>query len=224
MMMVDARGKLGGQVFSKSRQGSTIRTKVTPANPQSSRQGSVRSIFSSLSKGWNTITEEQRESWNSASQIFKRTNVFGDQVALSGKNLFISINTNLATIGVSPVDIAPSTTDVASITDFSVNVDTSAPEIILDYTLDVTPSANMYIVVEATRQNSAGRFNFSGQYRQLAVFPSTTVPTPETIYNDYTAKFGSINDGSKISFRIYVVSKINGFTSPKTSATAIAHA
>lgn len=220
-MMVDARGKLGGQVFSKSRQGSTIRTKVTPANPQSSRQGSVRSIFSSLSKGWNTITESQRESWNSASQIFKRTNVFGDQVALSGKNLFISVNTNLSTVGASPIDVAPTTTDVASITDLSVAVSTIDNTIDLGYTLDVTPSANMIIVVESTRQNSAGRFNFSGQFRQLAVTPSTVPLVPADLYEAYEARFGTIEVGSKIAFRVYVVSKINGFTSPKAVVSAI---
>ena len=34
MMMTDASGKLGGQVFSKNRGGSYVRTKVTPTNPQ----------------------------------------------------------------------------------------------------------------------------------------------------------------------------------------------
>lgn len=38
MMMTDARGKLGGQVFSKNRSGSYVRTKVTPVNPQTTTQ------------------------------------------------------------------------------------------------------------------------------------------------------------------------------------------
>lgn len=45
MMMTDARGKLGGHVFTKARNGATIRTKVSPANPQTSAQSLSRSIF-----------------------------------------------------------------------------------------------------------------------------------------------------------------------------------
>ena len=45
MMMTDASGKLGGQVFSKNRGGSYVRTKSTPVNRQSSAQMNVRGIF-----------------------------------------------------------------------------------------------------------------------------------------------------------------------------------
>src|SRR3546814_3353017 len=44
-LMTDARGKLGGHVFSKNRAGSYLRTKVTPVNQQTSYQTSVRALF-----------------------------------------------------------------------------------------------------------------------------------------------------------------------------------
>ena len=60
MMMTDASGKLGGQVFSKNRGGSYVRTKVTPTNPQSTAQMSIRGIFASISSRWSSLTEAQR--------------------------------------------------------------------------------------------------------------------------------------------------------------------
>ena len=59
MMMTDARGKLGGQVFTKTRSGATVRTKVTPVNLKSSAQALVRNRFGSLSQGWRGLSEEE---------------------------------------------------------------------------------------------------------------------------------------------------------------------
>jgi hypothetical protein len=48
MMMTDARGKLGGHVFSKNRSGAYVRTKVTPVNGQTTAQTGVRAIFGAI--------------------------------------------------------------------------------------------------------------------------------------------------------------------------------
>ena len=66
MMMTDARGKLGGQVFSKNRSGAYVRTKVTPVNPRTAAQPLSRSILGTLSASWSGLTEVQRRSWNAA--------------------------------------------------------------------------------------------------------------------------------------------------------------
>lgn len=221
MMMVDARGKLGGQVFTKSRQGATVRTKVTPSNPQSQRQGLVRGVFASFSRSWNTITEAQRETWQSASQQFKRTNIFGDQVALSGKNLYISVNSNLTNVGESPITSAPTLSDVISIASFGLKITTLYSFINLDISYTGVESASQVLVVEATRPNSPGRNNFSGQYRQITSFPSDDPLDPALLWDAYVDKFGLPAVGSKVSFRIYVVNKQNGFASPKSATNAI---
>ena len=48
MMMTDARGKLGGQVFSKNKGGAYVRTKVTPSNPQTIAQTTRRALFAAI--------------------------------------------------------------------------------------------------------------------------------------------------------------------------------
>lgn len=92
MMMTDARGKLGGQVFSKNRSGAYVRTKVTPVNPRTSFQQNNRLLLGSLSAGWSALNEIFRNQWNSAVESWQKTNVFGDLSKPSGKNLFTGLN------------------------------------------------------------------------------------------------------------------------------------
>src|SRR5690606_26146133 len=93
MMMTDARGKLGGQVFSKNRGGSYIRTKVTPSNPRSSFQQAIRTLLSGFSQAWSSLTANQRSAWNGAVSNWSKTDIFGDIKNPTGKNLFVRLNT-----------------------------------------------------------------------------------------------------------------------------------
>lgn len=92
MMMTDARGKLGGQVFSKNRSGAYVRTKVTPVNPKTSYQQENRSLLGQMSAGWSDLKETQRAAWNGAVSDWQKTNIFGDLQKPTGKNLYTSLN------------------------------------------------------------------------------------------------------------------------------------
>lgn len=92
MMMTDARGKLGGQVFSKNRAGAYVRTKVTPVNPQTALQQEGRELLGSLSQQWGLLTQAQIDEWNQAVDEWKTTDVFGDIKKPTGKNLFVKLN------------------------------------------------------------------------------------------------------------------------------------
>ena len=48
-IVVDGRNKIGGHVMSKNRAGAYMRTKVSPVNPRSLDQMSVRSRLSAIS-------------------------------------------------------------------------------------------------------------------------------------------------------------------------------
>ena len=71
-------------------------------------------------------------------------------------------------------------------------------------------------------QNSAGRYNFSGQYRQVATCPADDIISEANLGTAYIQKFGSIRAGAKISFRVYIVNSVTGFASPKVVASTIA--
>lgn len=222
MMMTDARGKLGGQVFTKTRSGAAVRTKVTPSNPQTASQGSVRSAFGIFSQGWNGLTEAQRQSWNSAVDEYKRTNVFGDQYKLSGKNLYMSINQNLSTIGVAAVDNVPEIKTTAGITLDSASMNLADDELDISSVVVGSYSTGSKIVYEATAALSPGKYNFSGAYRIFNVSALGGDPlSPAVMYNYYVFKFGTPPPDKKISIRAYIIDSVAGISSPKSTIELI---
>lgn len=122
MMMTDARGKLGGQVFSKNKSGSYVRTKVTPTNPRTAKQMQSRSILGTLSAGWNALTLAQVTAWNKAVESWAKTDIFGDLKNPTGKNLYVSLNKNLLGIGLSDISTPPAKIEMENISSFNAAV------------------------------------------------------------------------------------------------------
>lgn len=223
MMMTDARGKLGGQVFTKTRSGATVRTKVTPVNPKTSFQGSVRNAFANISRRWALLDAEERNGWNAAVGEYAKTNVFGDTYLPSGKSLFQQINNNLTTAGATVVDTVPASRQTTLFDFSSADVNLSDGEINLTISLTAPIPASCRVIYEATAPNSPGRYNFSGQYRQFAMAPGSALITADLLNNAYIAKFGVPPRDKKISFRVYTIDNVSGLASPRATQDAIAH-
>ena len=207
-MMVDARGKLGGHVFTKARSGATIRTKVTPVNGQTVAQGIVRNNLSTISQKWRTLSEEQRIAWNNLAASTGRTNVFGDTYYPSGKNLFTSVNINILNSGNDIIENAPGKVGLPLFTMAQPTVSV-ADGITLDLAYSGNPQA-CYVLVSASRPSSSGVFNFSGKHFQISVFPLIGTISPQQLYGEYVAKFGAPAVGQKISFTCRIVNSVTG--------------
>ena len=220
MMMTDARGKLGGHVFTKAKSGATIRTKVTPLNPKTSAQSEARSALGANSQAWRNLTEVQRLAWNSAAQEISKTNAFGDTYFPSGKNYFTAVNNNLRNIGASVILNPPALIEMPGLTSVEVDFDFVAEQI------DITPNfiggdANTILVCNATSGQSAGRYNFSGKYRKFNAYTAEALPQNSLIYDDYISKFGTPSAGQKVSFEFYLVNAVTGQVSPRVTTTVL---
>ena len=213
-LVVDGRGKLGGHVLTKTRSGATIRTKVTPVNPQTAAQAAARSRLGGNSQAWKTLSEADRRGWNEAAQQSAKTNVFGDQYFPTGKNLFTGLNSNLMLIGLPQLESAPELVSVPVITELTVTI-VKAP-----FSLTITGSfegdlPQASVVVEATTPLSAGVFNPSGKFRFIKFDDAADLGTGINLAAEYLDKFGAPAVGKKIFFRAYAVSKDTGEASPK---------
>lgn len=209
MMMTDASGKLGGQVFSKNRGGSYVRTKVTPTNPQTSAQSTIRGIFASISSRWSSLTDAQRASFNGFVNAYARTDIFGDLRNPSGKSLFQRLNQNLENSGQAQIDVCSSPVEVpfANLTTASADVSTSA--FLVNYSGDLT---GVKAIVWATPQMSQGTKFVKNQLRQIAILDGGNAGS-EDIWTDYVAKFGTPVAGANISIAVRVINT-NGQASP----------
>lgn len=192
MFMTDARGKVGGQVFSKNRGGAYVRTKVTPSNGQTSRQTFIRQLLSSISIAWATLTAQARSGFNAAVNDWSTTDIFGDSRNPSGKTLFTKLNMNLANSLQTQITSVPDKVAVPALGNFSITADLS------DLAIDVLAAdvvLGSKILVNATAPLSNGIYFYKGRFRQIAVVDSGAILTTD-LWAAYVAKFGvpSLND------------------------------
>lgn len=208
-MMVDASGKLGGQVFSKNRGGAYIRTKTTPLNPQTTAQMSIRGLFASISSAWSGLGEASRQSFNNLVSSYARTDIFGDLRNPSGKNLFQRLNQNLVISGQAQITecVAPEVVPFANLQ----SVDGS----IVGASLTVSAIGNTSgskVMIWATPSLSQGKSFVKNDLRLIGVINGSNA-FDEDIWASYSAKFGAPSAGANIHVGVRVVNA-NGQASP----------
>lgn len=96
-------GKSGGSVFAHNKNGNYVRRLGVATQPQTAKQTMIRNLFGVISKMWGSLTEAQREAWKSWGAAYPKTDQFGDSRPLTGRQAFISVNSNLHTAGLSPL-------------------------------------------------------------------------------------------------------------------------
>lgn len=208
-LVVDGRNKIGGQVASKNRAGAYLRNKVTPVNPQSSYQVTVRARLSSLASGWRGLTQAQRLAWNSAVSDYKKTDIFGDIQNPSGFNLYVKLNSNLINIGVASISTPPLPVAVSVFTTATLAGAAGAQSLSLTVTPTTQPTSET-IIVRATPAQSAGKFFVKSEFRQIATFTAATAGAYD-LASAYIAKFGPIGPaGVKIFVQVVHVNETTG--------------
>lgn len=221
LVVVDARGKLGGHVFTKSRKGATIRTKVTPSNPNTTAQSQARQRLANLSTNWGALTDEQRKSWNAATGQFLKTNIFGDNKEPSGRDLYVKLNFNLMTAVASPLVNPPTPQEFPLIDLGETKFDAGVGESVDFADLPTAGDVNFVYVFWATPPMSPGRFNFSGAYRIIAV---SQAYNNKAVYTAYIDKYGTPPVGQAIGFGVSQISNVSGQQSPMLTTRAIVEA
>ena len=209
LVVTDARNKLGGHVFSKNRAGAYLRTLVTPVNPRSVTQTSVRALFGQISQAWSELTEEQRNAWRSAVDSWKRTDVFGDLKRPDGKALHQRLNQQAQVVGYPKIVTPAEPSEVAS------QIATNATVTLSSTDLKISPlsnSANSTIQVFATPKMSQGT-QFVKDKLRVIYFTTGDAFLATDLYTAYVARFGAValNDNIHIGIR-YIDS--NGNATP----------
>lgn len=207
-LVVDGRGKVGGHVASKNRAGAYLRTKVTPSNPQTSAQTTVRNRLTQFSQGWRSLTVAQRAAWNSAVTNFATTNVFGDIKNPSGLQLYIKLNSNLAEVGVAAISVPPLPAAVSAITTFAGTATAGTPTFSLTYTPTPVP-ANTSLIIRATTQVSPGKSFVKNLFRGVTTVAAAAT-SPSNILTAYTTRYGSLVAGQKIGVEVIAINTVTG--------------
>ncbi len=89
IIAADMSGTLGGIVASHNRFGSYFRLHVIPTDPNTGRQQTVRTFFSTAVIAWGVLTSAQRTGWNVWAANTPFTDVIGNPIFLTGQNAYI---------------------------------------------------------------------------------------------------------------------------------------
>lgn len=208
-LVVDGRGKLGGHVAAQNRGGSYLRTKVTPSNPQTTYQTTVRNLFGTISAGWSGLTLAVILAWNSAVDDWKSTNIFGDIKQPSGKALYQRLNQQAQIAGYPAVATPPAKVVLPDMNITANVVDLS--DAIVDPT-GVYSGTDVSVLVFSSGAVTAGTTFVKNRMRLL--LSSEGAPySGNDAYDAYVARFGTPVIGEKIYFGFKLVAP-NGQSTP----------
>lgn len=213
---VDIRGKIGGTVFSKSRSGPYIRNKVTPVNPRTSNQQTVRSILAFFSQAFRTLTAIQIAAWNEAANNgFTGHNIFGNTIRKTGHALFVSLNTNLNIIGVAQINSPPlqaGAKNMESISPVASNGGATLFLFGLNHAGTNTVPAGTTLVVSGCAPVSAGISFVKSKMRIFTTVAAAANTDTTNLWAAYIARFGTPPVGAKIFIGVNAVNLVTGET------------
>lgn len=218
-LVSEVRGKLNGSVASRNRAGAYLRNKVTPVNPNTSFQATVRARLAARAQAWKGLTEAQRDAWNSAVSDFAKTDVFGDLQNPSGFNLYCGINNNLVNIGESVLTTPPVPAAIANFTSFTMAAATGLQTLTLTFAPAI--AATEKVLLFATPALSPGKNFVNSEFRQIDVLVNGDT-SPHSAETEYIARLGAIGaQGLKITCKMVPVSVASGVQGIGVIASAI---
>jgi hypothetical protein len=109
----DIRGSIGGVVYSRNGGGAYAKARTCPTNPNSTRQQFVRSIMSSMHPAWLALLATVRIGWATYAKNVSIPNRLGDQINVSGYNMYCRTRAICELLGISMPAVAPPTFSLA---------------------------------------------------------------------------------------------------------------
>lgn len=190
-IVTDVRGSIDSVTYARSRYGAYARKKVTPVDTNTNRQADVRSIFGAASSSFRSLGESVIAAWNAVAPEYSRTNIFGDNLPLSGQTLYTKLKTQLVNLGktTDPSPINPVTVPACVLDQVVADVSDGTIEII---SLPAT-GAGQVIAIYASAPVSPGRSFFSrSQMRLIGVKDVSLAAADLDITSMYTSVFGNV--------------------------------
>jgi hypothetical protein len=212
---VPQSGHLGTFITFKNRFGQFRRPYVVPANPRTPAQVRVRSQFGRASARWRTLTEEQRAAWTTFASQNKSRARLGQSGALTGLQLFVKINNNLASLGLPPVSDPPDYPKFGKNPVGALTITNTGDVLALKLAVPTAPIR--HTLVWGTAPGSAGA-TFPGRFVFLGLLPEPVAGVSD-ITELYVARYGIPPVGTRVF--IQTVQQINGWQDAPKRTTAV---
>ena len=154
-IVVDARGKIGGQVFRKTATGHSLQRKANQSkNARVGRTTQFQKLVGSL-RQYSTLTSVERQDLKDFAQLHPLPNKFGVLRPLPARAMYQKLNANLLTANLGQLDINSLNSDLPAVNFIGVSYNSAKRE------LEFTPSASgfpfyvrVYIALTQGKANS----------------------------------------------------------------------
>jgi hypothetical protein len=206
----EIRNKIAATVYTKNKAGASIRNRVTPINRRSTNQTLRRQQLASLSSGWRSLTQAQRDGWNAAGASFPQTDNLGQTVYLTGEQLYVRCNANLLLIGEALITAAPSPAsfDVLAFTSLTSTADDG----VISLAFTPTVPTGFQLVVRASAPVSPGKSFMPGSAFKFIQSIAAAATSPQALTTAYANVWGAITGatGQKIFVEMFLVEEASG--------------
>lgn len=213
--IADARGAVGGQVFSRNKGGAYLRARIAPINRNTPQQTAVRANFGANAKGWGTLlTAAQRTAWTNFAAANPRVNILGASIILAGLAMFQSLNQVLAQILSTLITDPPpdlSVPIIATVT--AASADSATPDIKITTDAQATVADAAYYIF-ATKPLAPGKTPQTSDFRFIGNYAPTPAATHTSFAAAYQTLFGAWNVGASIGVQVATVNTASGALTP----------
>ena len=201
------QGSIAGNTFTRTRGGPAARNKVKPNNPASKAQLAQRARLSRLSGAWRTLTEDQRVAWAAEAKETKRKGVCGNNIELTGHQLFVKVNSMREENG-----DATAAAEIPQFPEFLADVfdEATLPTLTISTNLIQIPLggnavADLDVAIYASGPRSAGKLAHKGSLGKVfvgAITADNITDGTMNVYPEWVAKYGTFSGtaGKAITF------------------------
>jgi hypothetical protein len=211
-------GKVGGTVASRNANGSYLKKRTKPANPNTTAQQVQRANFGYLTRQWKVLSPAQKNTWVEQAPNYPYKNKLGVTAKYTGFQLFAKTNMQLNAVTFGPIQTIGSPVAVAAVG--FIEILTGSPTVMtvnigfgIDNNLSTSVPADCSLIVRATAAQSRGKYAPKRSiFKQIDVEPTGVSTNALDIFPFYQAKFGTPIVGSLVFVEAFLVSTITGQT------------
>lgn len=209
-------GRADGNVYMRN---GRIRGMKVPSLVQNAATQRVRNNLGVLSSGFRALSQSQISAWNEAKGFFT-SDRFGRSVEVKGKTLYILLNRNLFAVGLPAIVNPPNPEAVSGLNSLDITFKITGSIASVAFSPDPIP-ANTSILISATAQLGAGISRPGRSAFRDLVSIDTGATSAQSIFTEYTTRFGALVAGKKVFVRVIAINTTTGQSSPSIIASTV---
>lgn len=200
-------GRMQGNVMQRN---GRSRAFVVPPLIQNVYTSAARGLFSTYSSLYRSLTAAQVTAW-ATTELDAGSNRLGVPTTMKGKQLYISLNVNLADVGGAAITDPPPFVGVVNPAGITTTAAAGANTVAIAWTSGAI-DADTDIVVMAARSRPVSIFQpKKSSFRFIAVIPALTA-SPFSLSAAYISRFGNLTGlaGQRFDVKLYGVNNLTG--------------